>query len=102
MMKKSSNGNGYIATILRFLLACLMAGTILSLFVIRPIDVIVYILKVWRTLVDMGWNAFGGLGEILLLGAMIIGPFYGVIWLINTLSSKIDKSRRITTDKVKT
>ena len=63
----------------QLLLACLAIGLILSLFGVRPIDIIVFLLKLKRSIMDMGWGVFGYLLETLLMGALIVVPIIVII-----------------------
>ena len=65
-----------------------LVGGILTLFGVRPIDIAVFVGRLWRTTTDLGFGAVGAAVKIVLLGAVIVVPLYllrSVLrWLIRT------------------
>lgn len=77
-----------VARALKLIFACLVVGTILSMKGIRALDVLVYALKTWRSMIDMGLASIGAFASIIGLGAMIVIPVLGVYLII----SRLDRS----------
>lgn len=94
-MKKPKTAKLYMTRLLQILFASLFVGIALSLFGIRPLDVIVYILKVWRSTGDMGWGTIGAILNIVLLGAMIVVPIFIVVGLFKFLMRPFGVEHRL-------
>lgn len=92
-MKLSSPVKSLGTKLWQLLLACLAIGLILSLFGVKPIDIIVFLLKVKRAVMDMGWGVFGYLLEILLMGALIVIPILVIITVFKFLVTQWQQRR---------
>ena len=76
-------GGSPLAVLVRLVLVSVLVGVILSALGLDPFDIWHSIQRLFRTLWDMGFDAFRWLWRYFLLGAVIVIPVWLVIRLVN-------------------
>ena len=74
-------GGSPLAVLGRLVLVSILVGVILSALGLDPFDIIRSVERLFRSLWDMGFDAFRWLWRYFLLGAVIVIP----IWLLSRL-----------------
>ena len=81
-------GGSPLAVLGRLVLVSVLVGVILSALGLDPFDIWHSIERLFRTIWDMGFDAFRWLWRYFLLGAVIVIPFWLIMRLVNAPRGK--------------
>jgi hypothetical protein len=81
-------GGSPLAVLGRLVLVSILVGVILSALGLDPFDIIRSVERLFRSLWDMGFDAFRWLWRYFLLGAAIVIPIWLVMRLLNAPRGK--------------
>ncbi|MCF8478646.1 MAG: DUF6460 domain-containing protein [Pseudolabrys sp.] len=81
-------GGSPLAVLGRLVLVSLLVGVILSALGLDPFDIWHSVERLFRTIWDMGFDAFLWLWRYFLLGAVIVVPIWLVMRLVNAPRGK--------------
>jgi hypothetical protein len=81
-------GGSPLAVLVRLVLVSVLVGVILSALGLDPFDIWHSVQRLFRTLWDMGFDAFRWLWGYFLLGAVIVIPVWLIIRLVNAPRGK--------------
>ena len=81
-------GGSPLAVLGRLILVSILVGVILSALGLDPFDIVRSIQRMFRTLWDMGFDAFRWLWRYFLLGAVIVIPIWVIMRLFNAPRGK--------------
>jgi hypothetical protein len=76
-------GGSPLAVLARLFLVSILVGVILSALGLDPFDIVRSIERLFRTLWDMGFDAFRWLWRYFLLGAVIVIPIWLIMRMVN-------------------
>ena len=81
-------GGSPLAVLGRLILVSILVGVILSALGLDPFDIIRSIDRLFRSIWDMGFDAFRWLWRYFLLGAVIVIPIWIIMRLLNAPRGK--------------
>ena len=76
-------GGSPLAVLVRLFLVSILVGVILSALGLDPFDIVRSIERLFRSLWDMGFDAFRWLWRYFLLGAVIVLPIWLIMRMVN-------------------
>ena len=76
-------GGSPLAVLARLFLVSILVGVILSALGLDPFDIVRSIERLFRSLWDMGFDAFRWLWRYFLLGAVIVIPIWLIMRMVN-------------------
>ena len=81
-------GGSPLAVLARLFLVSILVGVILSALGLDPYDIVRSIERLFRSLWDMGFDAFRWLWRYFLLGAVIVIPIWLIMRVVNAPRGK--------------
>ena len=81
-------GGSPLAVLGRLILVSILVGVILSVLGLDPFDIIHSVERLFRTIWNMGFDAFRWLWRYFLLGAVLVIPIWIVMRMVNAPRGK--------------
>ena len=81
-------GGSPLAVLVRLILVSILVGVILSALGLDPFDILHSIERLFRTIWNMGFDAFRWLWRYFLLGAVIVIPIWLIMRMVNAPRGK--------------
>lgn len=76
-------GGSPLRVLVQLLLLSLVVGVLMAALGLEPLDLVDWIVRTFRRIVDMGFGAVEQVGRYLLLGAAVVIPIWIVLRIIN-------------------